>query len=67
MSPWWALPVAGALVGLVPVVLAARAVAEEATALRRAVARYRALRPAVAELAADAEAVRAVTRRLRRG
>ena len=55
----WAIPVAVALIALVPILVALRRVAAEALGLRRELDRFSELRPALLELRNDTKALRA--------
>ena len=55
----WTIPVAVALIALVPILVAVRRVAAEALGLRRELDRFSELRPALLELRNDTKALRA--------
>ena len=55
----WAIPLAVALIALVPILVALRRVAAEALGLRRELDRFSELRPALLELRNDTKALRA--------
>jgi hypothetical protein len=55
----WAIPLAVAVIALVPILVAVRRVAAEAIGLRREIDRFSELRPALLELRNDTKALRA--------
>lgn len=64
----WLLPAAIAVLGLVPIVVAARRITRESLALRRDLVRFSELRPALLELRSNATVVRsAAVKTYRRG
>jgi hypothetical protein len=54
----WALPLAVAVIALVPIVVAVRRLAVEAMGLRREIDRFSELRPALLELRNEADVLR---------
>ena len=65
MTAIWIVPAALALVGTVVLAAAARRAAEEAAGLRRAVARFGELRPALVEVREGSDALRTRLSKLR--
>ena len=55
----WAIPLAVAVIALVPILVAMRRLAAEALGLRREIDRFSELRPALLELRNDTKALRA--------
>ena len=55
----WAIPLAVAVIALVPILVVVRRVAAEAIGLRRELDRFSELRPALLELRNDTKALRA--------
>lgn len=54
----WALPLAVAVIAIVPIMVAVRRLAAEALGLRREIDRFSELRPALLELRTDADRLR---------